>query len=93
MHEPRALMHDIAGRDEMADHLAAGRGRNTEITIQEVVAEPSSLVFGIARLMWENVLTSASRFMTAPAFVGAIAIITRRPNFWQRRIVASRPKR
>jgi hypothetical protein len=40
------------GFDEMADHLAPGRGRNTEVTIQEEVAEPS--------LMWENVLTSAS---------------------------------
>jgi hypothetical protein len=26
--------------------------------------------------------------MTASTIVGAIAIITRRPNFWQRRIVA-----
>ena len=36
------------GLDQVCDHLAAGRGRNAEITIEEEVAQTPSPVVGIA---------------------------------------------
>jgi hypothetical protein len=37
------------GLDQMADHLAAGRGCDAEIAVQEEVAQASSLEFGVTR--------------------------------------------